>query len=60
MTRTTTAHLFYSLDGVAESPDRWQFDSFGPEEGQRMGEALAGLTEVVIGRTLWQPAWSTR
>lgn len=57
MTRPTSAHLFYSLDGVAESPDRWQFDAFGAEEGQMMGKALAGLTDVVIGRKLWQE-WS--
>ncbi len=57
MSRRTTAHLFHSLNGVVESPDRWQFDAFGPEEGQLMGEALAPVTEVVIGRKLWQE-WS--
>jgi dihydrofolate reductase len=57
MTRKTTAHLFSSLNGVVESPDRFQFDAFGPEEGQMMGRAIESVTDVVIGRRLWQE-WS--
>ena len=57
MTRTTTAHLFCSVNGVVEAPDRWQFDAFGPEEGELMGRTIGGVTDVVIGRTLWQE-WS--
>ena len=57
MTRRLTAHLFYSINGVAESPNLWQFDAFGPEEGQMMGRAISGGTDVVIGRKLWQE-WS--
>jgi RNA polymerase sigma-70 factor (ECF subfamily) len=57
MTRRTTAHLFHSLNGVVESPNLWQFDAFGPEEGQMMGKAIGGVTDVVIGRKLWQE-WS--
>ena len=57
MTRTTTAHLFCSVNGVVEAPNLWQFDAFGPEEGQMMGRSLSGVTDVVIGRTLWQE-WS--
>jgi RNA polymerase sigma-70 factor (ECF subfamily) len=57
MTRRTTAHLFYSANGVAEAPNLWQFDAFGPEEGQLMGRAIGGVTDVVIGRKLWQE-WS--
>ena len=57
MTRSVTAHLFSSVNGVAESPNLFQFDAFGPEEGQAMGEALAGVTDVVIGRVLWSE-WS--
>ena len=45
MTRRLTAHLFYSVNGVAESPNLWQFDAFGPEEGQMMGRAISGGTE---------------
>jgi RNA polymerase sigma-70 factor (ECF subfamily) len=57
MTRRTTAHLFSSVNGVVESPNLFQFDAFGPEEGEMMGRAIAGVTDVVIGRTLWQE-WS--
>lgn len=57
MARTVTAHLFNSVNGVVESPNEWQFDAFGPEEMAMMGAALDGVTEVVIGRTLWQE-WS--
>lgn len=57
MTRKTTAHLFCSVNGVVESPDQFQFDSFGAEEGELMGRALTGATDVVIGHKLWQE-WS--
>ncbi|MCU1674925.1 MAG: hypothetical protein JWN77_3038 [Frankiales bacterium] len=57
MTRTTTAHLFCSVNGVVEAPNLWQFDAFGPEEGQMMGRAISGVTDVVIGRKLWEE-WS--
>jgi RNA polymerase sigma-70 factor (ECF subfamily) len=55
--RTTNAHLFCSVNGVVEAPNLWQFDAFGPDEGQMMGRALDGVTDVVIGRKLWQE-WS--
>ncbi|MGI8575011.1 MAG: dihydrofolate reductase family protein [Egibacteraceae bacterium] len=57
MARTTTAHMFSAVNGVSESPDRFQFDAFGEAEGEIMGKALAGVTDVVIGRKLWQE-WS--
>lgn len=57
MSRTITAHLFSSLNGVVESPNLFQFDAFGAEEGQMMGRTLAAVTDVVIGRKLWEE-WS--
>jgi RNA polymerase sigma-70 factor (ECF subfamily) len=57
MTRKTTAHLFCTVNGVVESPNLWQFDAFGPEEGELMGRSLGGATDVVIGRRLWEE-WS--
>ncbi|GAA5161400.1 dihydrofolate reductase family protein [Ornithinimicrobium tianjinense] len=54
MARTVIAHLFNSVNGVVESPDQWQLDSFGPDDMAAMGEAIAGITDVVIGRVLWQ------
>jgi dihydrofolate reductase len=57
MARTITAHMFSSVNGVSESPERFQFDAFGQAEGEMMGKTLAGVTDVVMGRTLWQE-WS--
>lgn len=57
MPRKITAHLFSSANGVVESPNLWQFDTFGPEEGQLMGEVIGSVTDVVIGRRLWEE-WS--
>jgi dihydrofolate reductase len=57
MPRKVTAHLFSSVNGVVESPNLWQFDAFGPEEGQLMGAVIGPVTDVVIGRKLWQE-WS--
>lgn len=57
MARLVTAHLFHAVNGVVESPDQWQFDAFGAEEGELMGRAIAPVTDVVIGRKLWQE-WS--
>jgi dihydrofolate reductase len=57
MSRKITAHLFSSANGVVESPNLWQFDAFGAEEGQLMGEVIGSVTDVVIGRKLWQE-WS--
>jgi len=57
MTRTVTAHLFSAVNGVVESPHEWQFGAFGPEEIEMMGNALSGVSDVVIGRKLWQE-WS--
>ncbi len=54
MSRKVTAHLFHSVNGVVESPNLWQFDAFGPEEGQLMGQVIGPVTDVVIGRKLWQ------
>lgn len=57
MTRSVTAHMFSSVNGVSEAPDQFQFDAFGEAEGELMGRALAGVTDVVIGHKLWQE-WS--
>lgn len=57
MSRTVTAHLFSSVNGVSESPHLFQFDSFGEAEGEMMGRSLAGVTDVIMGRRLWQE-WS--
>ena len=57
MSRKVTAHLFNSVNGVVEAPDQWQFDRFGPQEMELMGRAISGVTDVVLGRKLWDE-WS--
>lgn len=57
MTRKVTAHLFHSVNGVVESPNLWQFDAFGSEEGELMGASIGPVTDLVLGRKLWQE-WS--
>lgn len=37
-----------------QSPERRQFGAFGPEEGELVGRGLGGVSDVVIGRKLWQ------
>ena len=57
MARTVTAHLFHAVNGVVEAPDEWQFDAFGEAEVAALGRAIGGVTDVVMGRRLWQE-WS--
>jgi RNA polymerase sigma-70 factor (ECF subfamily) len=57
MSRKVTAHLFHSVNGVVESPNLFQFDSFGAEEGEAMGTAIAPVTDMILGRSLWEE-WS--
>lgn len=49
--------MFSSVNGVSESPHLFQFDSFGQAEGELMDRSLAGVTDVIMGRKLWQE-WS--
>lgn len=51
--RTITAHLFSSADGVVESPNLFQFDSFDAESGQAMGRVLAQTDAAILGRVLY-------
>lgn len=55
--RTFTAHLFASADGVVESPNLFQFDSFDQETGWAMGAALQGSDATIVGRKLYDE-WS--
>lgn len=52
--RKVTAGLFYSVDGVAEAPDQFQFDSFDAELGQLLGAVMADVDTVLMGRQGWQ------
>lgn len=58
--RKVTAHLFTSADGVVENPGEWQHGAFGEEEGQMMTAVLAPVTDVILGRIMydeWSEYW---
>ena len=52
--RKVTAGLFYSVDGVAEAPDQFQFDSFDDELGALLGSVMGEVDTVLMGRQGWQ------
>jgi len=52
--RKVTAGLFYSVDGVAEAPDQFQFDSFDDELGVLLGGVMAEVDDVILGRKGWR------
>lgn len=52
--RKVTAGLFYSVDGVAEAPNLFQFDSFDAELGTLLGTVMADVDTVLMGRVGYQ------
>lgn len=50
--RKVVANLFVSLDGVAESPDQWQFD-FDEEMGEALTSTLETTDAALLGRVTW-------
>ncbi len=52
--RKVTAGLFVSLDGVMESPDKWQFPYFNEEMGEAVGAAMAASDAMLLGRVTYQ------
>ena len=60
--RKVISGLFISLDGVVESPEKWQFDNFDAEMGEAMGAHLASEDTILLGRVTyqeWAPYWPT-
>lgn len=60
--RKVVAGLFISLDGVTESPDKWQFDHFDAEMAEAMGTHIASEDTILLGRVTyqdWAPYWPT-
>jgi dihydrofolate reductase len=55
--RKVTAGLFHSIDGAAEAPDQWQFDSFDDELGAYLGRTLQSVDTVILGRVGYE-AWA--
>jgi dihydrofolate reductase len=59
--RKVVSGLFVSLDGVAESPDQWQFE-FDEEMGAALTTTLETTDAVLLGRvtyTEWAGYWPT-
>lgn len=59
--RKVVSLLFLSLDGVTESPDKWQF-AFDDEMGAAMGAALDEQDAILMGRVTyeeWAGYWPT-
>lgn len=52
--RKVTAGLFYSVDGVAEAPNEFQFDSFDDELGAMLGSVMGEVDTVLMGRVGYQ------
>ena len=52
--RKVVAGLFISLDGVTESPDKWQFDHFDNDMMATMGSHIAAEDTILLGRVTYQ------
>ena len=52
--RKVTAGLFLSLDGVMESPEKWQLPYFNDEMGEAVGAAIAAADAMLLGRVTYQ------
>jgi dihydrofolate reductase len=55
--RKLISGLFISLDGVVESPEKWQFDVFDNDMGAAMMAHLAAEDELLLGRITYEQ-WS--
>jgi dihydrofolate reductase len=58
--RKVVASLFVSLDGVAESPDQWQFDAFDDDMGAELVEQISAADTMLLGRVTyedWKDYW---
>ena len=52
--RKVSSGLFISLDGVAQSPDQWQFDNFDEDMGAAMGQFMGETDSILLGRVTYQ------
>ncbi len=58
--RKMVAGLFISLDGVTESPEKWQFDNFDEDMMAAMNAHIAAEDTILLGRVTyqeWAPYW---
>jgi hypothetical protein len=51
--RKVTAGLFVSLDGVVESPEKWQLPYFNDEMGEVIGAAMTEADAMLQGRVTY-------
>jgi len=54
MVRKVVSGLFISLDGVVESPDKWQFDLFDADMLAAVESLIAEEDTVLLGRVTYQ------
>lgn len=60
--RKVVARLLMSLDGVVESPDKWEFEHFDDDMRADLGSQISGEDALLLGRTTyqeWEPYWPT-
>ena len=60
--RKVVASLFISLDGVAESPNEWQFDVFNDDMGAEIIRQMNEQDALLLGRVTyeeWVSFWPT-
>jgi len=58
--RKVIANLFYSLDGVVESPDKWS--GFDEDMGEKINAVIQRQDDVMLGRAThedWAAYWPT-
>lgn len=55
--RQLVASMFLTLDGVMESPEKWQFPYYNEEMGAAISAGLAGTDTLLMGGTLYRE-WS--
>jgi hypothetical protein len=52
--RKVIAGLFITLDGVTESPYKWQFDNFDNDIMETMNAHIAQEDDILLGRVTYQ------
>jgi dihydrofolate reductase len=60
--RKVVSGLFISLDGVVESPEKWQFDNFDADMGAALEAHITAEDTILLGRVTyqdWAPYWPT-
>src|SRR5690349_13314817 len=58
--RKVNSALFITLDGVTESPEKWQFDAFDDDMIALMSAGIANEDTTLLGRVTyqeWAPYW---